>query len=85
VSPEEPSARGLNTLCERNVVGQIYNSTTPFPFCIAVLLDDRLELISFYVAYLSGHPFNLFVYIDRYFFGFRIKHQNIKFSTAFCV
>jgi len=28
VSPEEPSARGLNTLCERNVVGQIYNNAT---------------------------------------------------------
>jgi len=27
VSPEEPSARGLNTLCERNVVGQNYNTT----------------------------------------------------------
>jgi len=26
VSPEEPSARGLNTLCERNVVGQNYNN-----------------------------------------------------------
>jgi len=28
VSPEEPSARGLNTLCERNVVGQNYNKYT---------------------------------------------------------
>jgi len=27
VSPEEPSARGLNTLCERNVVGQNYNKS----------------------------------------------------------
>jgi len=26
VPMEEPSARGLNTLCERNVVGQIHHN-----------------------------------------------------------
>jgi len=29
VPMEEPSARGLNTLCERNVVGQIHHNTPP--------------------------------------------------------
>jgi len=35
VPMEEPSARGLNTLCERNVVGQIHhNSIINYRRCI---------------------------------------------------
>jgi len=53
VSMEEPSARGLNTLCERNVVGQNHNNTNNEKagkgcrLCIIYVADEE-EVFFFY-------------------------------------